>query len=350
MKSLYLHIGLPKTGSTYLQQWLTLNRTVLAEAKVWVPAQPLLAHRVAAEFIADERRAARQDVKQIKTVSFGEARDQIGLAVADPRFASGILSSEYFCECPPREVTALREVTGAAVIYVVLFLRRQNRLLESGYNQEVKAMGATHVIGPPRYSPRADWLVLYESWAAAFGEKNLRFVNYDVVAARRELLPAFLKAVDLPAELAANTRTDIADSQNQSLPANLLEFKRLANALGDLGLEQWLYRAIGAGMSGPTFRLPPEIARQHLALYAESNRKLARRLGMTDGDDLFPAADLADVAPGRGADLTDHLPIETVAQLLALHVRQAADREAELQQQIERLETRLSALEARAAD
>ena len=350
MRSLYLHIGLPKTGSTYLQQWLTLNRAALAAAKVWVPPRPLLAHRIAAEFITDERRAARQDVKHIKTVSFEEARDQLGPAVADPRFASGILSSEYFCECPPREVTALREVTGDAIVYVVLFLRRQDRLFESGYNQEIKAMGATYVIGPPRYSPKADWLVLYESWAAAFGEQNLRIVNYDVIAERRELLPAFLKAVDLSADLVTTTHTDIADGQNQSLPANLLEFKRLANALGDLELEQWLYRVIDAGMPGPAFRLPPEIARQHLALYAESNRKLARRLGMHDSDDLFPAADLSETAPARGADLTGHLPVDTVAQLLALLVRQSADREAELARQIEGLEKRLRALEARAAD
>ena len=208
-------------------------------------------------------------------------------------------------------------------------------------------MGAKHVIGAGRYSLKMDWLGLFEGWAAAFGERNIRIVNYDVVAERRELLPAFLDAVDLPRELAKTTRTEIADSQNQSLPANLLEFKRLANMCGELGLEDWLYRVIEAGLPGAPFRLPPETARRHLAIYAESNRELARRLGMNDTDALFPTADLT--GNSTGADLTNQLPVETVAQLLALQVREAQDREAAMSKRLAALERQLAELAARTA-
>jgi hypothetical protein len=69
MKTLTLHIGLPKTGTTYIQGWLQARRAALADVGVWVPARSIFAHRLACEFIADTRRAARGDVVHIKETS-----------------------------------------------------------------------------------------------------------------------------------------------------------------------------------------------------------------------------------------------------------------------------------------
>lgn len=342
MKNLYLHIGLPKTGTTNIQEWLSGNRAALASARVWVPANPIYAHRLATEWITDARRLEKSDVVSIRQIPFTVARNDLATAVKNPNFVSGIISSEYFFECPPREVERLRAVTGDDQIIIVLFLRRQDRLIESGYNQGVKAMAVAGTLGPPRYQEKLNWLKLFESWAQVFGEKNIRIVNYDIVAKSEQLLPAFFAAVELPEELRRATRSVIDAGRNQSLPANLLEFKRLANALGEFGLEGWLYRAVEAGIRGPSFRLPPQIARQHLAFYAESNRELAHRLGMPDASELFPVSDLGD-GPA-GADLTNHLPIETLAQLLALHIRETEGRQAALYNRLAALERKIERL------
>jgi hypothetical protein len=342
MKTLYIHIGLPKTGTTLIQRWLSLNQTILADERIWVPTKTIYAHRLAVEYITDVRRSARSDVIHIKNTPLQAVRSELMAAVQNPYFTSGILSSEYFYECPPKNVESLREIIGNTNVLIVLFLRRQDRLIESGYNQEVKAMGEVNPLGRPQYSEKLDWLKLFESWTNVFGHSNIRAINYDLVASQDELLPAFFDAVDIHPDLAKKGRSDSSDAENRSLPANLLEFKRIANKLGNLDLERWINRAIGAGVGGPQFRLSPDIARLHLSFYAEGNRQLASRLKMSNSDELFPTSDLG--GEPNGVDYTHRLPIETLAQLLALHIRQVEDWQAALTKKLVELDLKIQGI------
>jgi hypothetical protein len=342
MKILTLHIGLPKTGTTYVQGWLQARRAALAELGVWVPARPIFAHRLACEFIADARRAARADVVHIRGTEYGAAFEDLARGLRNARFNHAILSSEYFFEAQPGDVAALRDAAPDLAIRIVAFLRRQDRIIESGYNQEVKAMGATSRIGAPAYQKKLDWLLLFESWAAVFGEANVALVNFDLAGRAGGVLAEFCRAARLPPDLAVDADDRM---RNESLPANLLEFKRIANMLGGTekgaSVDDFLAHAMEAGIGGPGFRLSPEAARAHLAYYAQSNRALADRLGCPADAPLFPEQDL--LGEPAGADLTGRLPNETIAQLLALHIRQTA----RLTARIEVLEQEVTALRAR---
>jgi hypothetical protein len=278
MRRIFLHIGLPKTGSTYIQQWLMANRAGLAGIGTWVPARPIFAHRLAAEYIAHAGRASRPDVLKIKQTPFEAAQSDLEAATVAPGVNTGIISSEYFFECQPRDVEPLKRLVGDLPITIVAFLRRQDRLIESGYNQEVKAMGTSSLLSRPKYAERLNWLRLYERWGDVFGEDNIRVVNFDLAAQSKTLLAAFCAAAEIPENFLAGSKTNKDDGLNESLPANLLEFKRLANVYGEFGLNRFLDRAMKAGIPTPPFRLNPDIARAHVALYADSNRELAKRL------------------------------------------------------------------------
>jgi len=340
MKTLTLHIGLPKTGTTYIQGWLRTRRAALAERGIFVPARDIFPHRLACEFIGDARRAARADVVHIRQTPFAAALDDLAGALRDARVGHCIVSSEYFFEAEPSLVAALRQAAPDMDIRIIAFLRRQDRIIESGYNQEVKAMGITNKIALGAYQKRLDWLQLFEDWAAAFGEANVTLVNFDTVARAGGVLAEFCRAAGLPAELAAGADDR---ARNESLPADLLEFKRLANMLAgsagkDAPVEDFLARAMEAGIGGPPFRFAPEAARAHLAHYAQSNRALATRLGYSADEPLFPEHDLQ--GESAGADFTGHMPAETLAQLMALHIRHTAG----LTARIEALERELAAL------
>jgi hypothetical protein len=340
MKTLTLHIGLPKTGTTYIQGWLQANRVALAAAGTWVPSRQIYAHRLAAEFINDPKRTARSDVAHIRGTSFEAAQNDLVRGLRDDRFQQAIVSSEYFFESDPPQVASLRDLAPGTQMRIVVYLRRQDRIIESGYNQEVKAMGATSRIAAGAYQRKLDWLRLFESWAAVFGEANVTLLNFDLASRSGEVLGEFCRAAGLVAPAgAAPALTD--QSRNESLPANLLEFKRLANMVASTDLEEFLHQAVKAGIGGEGFRLAPEAARAHLAHYADGNRELARRLGRPAGEPLFPEDDL-DGQPA-GLDLTGRLPLKTVAQLLALHIQQTANQAAAAAARISALEQELAA-------
>ena len=314
-KTLYLHIGLPKTGTTYVQNWLGVNRNWLAERQTWSPSRDIYAHRLAVEYITDTRRRSRSDAIEILKTPLHDAALELANWVKDSRFTSAVVSSEYFFETDPRVVAESLPRIGPVKLKIVMVLRRQDRLIESSYNQEVKAMGITEALPPPHYQPELDWLKLFERWSDAFGEGNIAVVNYDKAMKDRSLLFGFCRAIGLAAELECSDGLTEPEHRNESLPSDLLEFKRLVNAYPACNIEGWLLDAARAGIGGPPFRLRPELARQYLSHYTAQNATLARRLYGSDASNLFDIDDL-DTAPD-GDDATNGLTVEIVARLLA---------------------------------
>ena len=347
MKRIYLHVGLPKTGTSYLQNWLNGNRSLLRNKNIWIPSKPLYPHRVAVEFITNSVRAARSDVVSIKHISYEEARRDLADALASSEYESGIISSEYFFECEPGNLDPLRAELSNLEVIIVLFLRRQDRIIESGFNQEVKAMRQKASLSRPRYFERLDWLRLYKKWSDGFGRDKIRLVNYDEVSKKNRLLPEFLRVTELPDSIMVGAQ-ELPHLQNESLPANLLEFKRLSNEVDFPELQYWLFDAIKMGVPAPPFRLTPEIACQHLSFYAESNAELSRILDPSGSSELFPPYEQMPGAPG--ADYTNNLPLATLVQLFVVHLKQEQEAKKALLQRVLSLEEALASLTKTVSD
>lgn len=319
---------------------MTKHRAKLVAAGVWVTGHPIHAHRLAVESITDARRAAQADVRRIRATGLADAEADLKRGLDDPHYRRLVISSEYFFEADPAEVRSRFGALSDAPVKIVVFLRRQDRLIESGYNQEVKAMGHREAPRMPVYTPRLDWSLVLGAWADCFGAENVTAIGYDKAAAEHAVVDRFFQALGVPAPRGFDD-PDRAD--NVSLPADLLEFKRIANTFGEFGLEPWLYEAVAQGVWAGRFRFPRDIAARYLELYAESNRATVERFLGGDPSELGLDEPLRD-DPNAG-NFVDALPVETLAKVVAFQLKTQLEREREMTARLERLEERLRLLE-----
>lgn len=332
MPEIVLHIGVPKTATTFLQGWLSRNRPLLARHGVWAPPRTMDAHRLAVEAIAAPAVRDRGDVVGIKAYSHAQAVAQVSDAIADSAIETLALSSEYFFEADPKLVkTEIADRFGVPARIVVV-LRRQDRLMESAYNQSVKAMGLRQRLTAPKDFKRLDWWQLISRWADVFGLDRIGVVNFDRSKNNKTTLQDFLACVS-PAlsQLDLSEAEQMAGTGNESLPADLLEFKRLANQFGDFRLQDLLVKMIAEGYQGPAFRMPADLARQVIEAYRESNERVAREVLHTDPP-LFP--DYGPDEANEGTDLAGRLPVEALAAVVAFYVKETSREISELKEQI----------------
>jgi glycosyltransferase involved in cell wall biosynthesis len=176
-KSLYLHIGHHKTGSSSIQHFLSVNRDALLETGVRYPDMgPAWAHHELASVClnnksspqafpvrSQERFGSREEWAE----HVGRLRDD-WLMCPEERI---ILSSEQFKNNNPFE---LRGFLDGFDVKVIVFLRRQDEKLESGFNQRLKSGNISQAdyegflkAGAKNYF--TDLLL----WEEAFGEGNI---------------------------------------------------------------------------------------------------------------------------------------------------------------------------------
>lgn len=244
-----LHIGAPKTASTYLQRRLRANADLLRKHGVYIPVIPAVAA------MAGNAKLLATTLSRRPSLTFQRGFPEIDVRKLDPaqivtelltgwraNFESIVLSAENL---RPNHAQRLRELLpNSAKIVVVLFIRRQDRWIDSYFNQMVK----TNEVAEPISSfvkrlcdtdgerlCRPDWFVHYEAWCNAFG--NCRIIFYDEVA--ENVFGAFFKAADLPrvpglsdvdrAQVSLNTH-EVAYLIEQKQPLDFQDFLQRKNA------------------------------------------------------------------------------------------------------------------------
>ncbi|MFT4286393.1 hypothetical protein [Nocardioides sp.] len=129
----YLHIGVPKTGTTYLQDRLFLNRTELARHGVKYP----VGARESMFFPAI-------DLTGIKWPGFHEkARGEWDALVRRTRLASGtvVISHEILAAAPPERIARLADDFAGAEVHVVISARDVARQLAADWQEGLKMYG-----------------------------------------------------------------------------------------------------------------------------------------------------------------------------------------------------------------
>jgi hypothetical protein len=219
-----LHVGAPKTASTYIQRRLRANAAGLRKRGIYVPVLPAVAE------MAGNAKLLPTALGQRPSLTFQRAFPNIDVRELDPKkilaelladwrrdAESVILSAENL---RPQHASGLRALLPHDVpCVVVLFVRRQDRWVDSYFNQMIKtneiqenmsAFLARLLEGGDERLCRPDWFEHYQAWRNAFGDCEIVF--YDEVSSN--VFGAFLNAagfqsppdlVDIgPAQLSLN--------------------------------------------------------------------------------------------------------------------------------------------------
>ena len=252
MVQIYLHAGLPKTGTTTLQNWLGENAPRLRAEGIFTFSKAELAHRLAVEGITSPERKAKQDIAAILKWQLEDAQAELRRAKRDKKISRIVLSSEYFSVADPAMVRQQLSTMSLDQVKIIIVLRRQDRLIESSYNQDVKTSEFTQTIVKAAYHASYDWDILASSWAKVFSPENLILRRYlDYVPAKGGIVSQIFGKLDPALAKLAKEHPPIEERSNASLPAALIEFKRLANLAGAPNLLALLEKASQLGVGGP---------------------------------------------------------------------------------------------------
>jgi SAM-dependent methyltransferase len=161
----YLHIGLPKTGSTALQWTFDVNRELLKQNGILypiasTPPQKGVGHQGLAEALTRSDQGPSEWKPMLREL------DQAGQAVA-------VISSEAFSSLQDEQVTLVRSYLEGHNVTVVVYLRRQDELLHGLYCTPVFFYGETRDFATWRRETEVDTFLDYRKllarWENAFG-------------------------------------------------------------------------------------------------------------------------------------------------------------------------------------
>ena len=285
-KTCFVHIGVPKTGTTLLQRFFFENREALLKHGVLYPDVSLrgFGHHDIAFLIA----GGYPDWATPQPRTLSELTTQLCNDVARVDPTTVLLSSEDFYLFPaPGALLKLLEtvkVAGRFRIVVIVYVRRQDLAHESWYNQTVKAQGATHRFDRSVLDTHALWD--YEAnlkrWADVFGTENIVVRPFEQAQfAGGSLIGDLLSVL----QLSANSFNPPSGRINTSLNKDLLEFQRLFNALPMAVQDKRRFHrqlmdlstaAQGNGRFNETPFLDYEGRKALLQTYEASNRAVAR--------------------------------------------------------------------------
>lgn len=304
MKTLYLHIGTPKTATTAIQTFCWDNREVL-EKKGY--CYPLFEHQFAnvqkyrnAHFlvgrIKDDNGKRQYDEEQAvvkeewgQVLRLFEQYDNVILS------DEGIWNRGFFDDtnCWERLAQGLPKDSGI-VVKVIVYLRRQDDFLFSWWNQQVKegmlsssVMSWEEVVGKMPYI-KLDYYDILTRISTYIGKENITVRTFDKKNFVGGSIQAdFLEAINLSFTDEYKMTTPM---QNPSLTKNNVEIKRVLNTLPDLNKQQNSYfrkvltEASANGEEDRRNMFSQEEKQAFMDKYREGNAQIAREYLGKDGD------------------------------------------------------------------
>lgn len=330
----YLHVGTPKSGTTYLQRVLDQNRERLAAAGVLVVGDRHVDRVHAALVLREDPRASALTARQ------AQSWQRLVAQIRAWDGPSAVLSYELFSAATREQVErALADLAGLDV-HVVITARDFGKMVPSAWQERLK-FGLTTPLDqwrPAREKagPRREWgwrtmdpASVAERWGASLAPEHVHVVT--VPRERRhpdELWHRFAAACDLTA-----TSDDLdlgVGLVNESLGVTAAELLRRVNERigppieGSREQARWLRDTLAHGVLANLGSEPIQINDRQLE---DAQRQATKSVHRVEAAGYDVRGDLDDLAPSRGGgrspqDVTDAELLDTaldaIVQLLLL--------------------------------
>ncbi|GAB3281278.1 hypothetical protein [Parahaliea aestuarii] len=234
--TVYLHIGAPKTGTSSLQSALSASAGSLLKQGVLYPAKCREGdahHVLVCDLIAKYQPHPMPDV-WYGTFPRGTAWQALEDELASHQGAveKVILSSELFfgqTHHLPRILDDIRTALDGYDVKVLMYLRPQDQLYSSFYNQDVKGTrqwsGSAYEFYETHQIFLKDYFQLVSEWGSAFGPDNIilrPFESGQLIGG--DILADFCDLMGIPS-LSGNA----GESRNDALGVTQLYIKRCLN-------------------------------------------------------------------------------------------------------------------------
>jgi hypothetical protein len=298
MARIYLHIGAPKTATSTLQATLAANRGSLLQAGVLYPSHCLNGtahHALACDLIERYQGNALPDF-WYGDVPRGRAWellrqeiDQQGAGLQRVVVSTELLFGHgHYLQ---RMSAEIRDLLRGHELCIVVYLRRQDQLYSSFYNQDVKGARQWSESAYQFYETHQifqnDYHSLLSSWRDALGEGRVLLRPYEAQQWHEgDLVADFCRLCELPVLRSCERE------HNESLGTNQLYIKRCLNRVGfpkernDEVLRE-LARLCPEPPGAHPLYVHPRLYQQQRQQWILTNRKLEREF--LDGRALFNA-------------------------------------------------------------
>lgn len=263
MKSIILHIGYNKTGTTAIQKSLYYNRDILEKNGIYYPKKcrgkrKSPAHHALAEsllFRIKKPLPRFVNTKIYSNYSFDYYWNILKAELQETKAPVVFISSEAFSRLRgnPAQMQFIREQLKGHRIRILVYLRSQPEFLASAYNQAVKRGYETRTVEELMHS---GWMTInyfeeLEDWASVFGCENIIVRIFD-----QQKMPGGVM-VDVEQVLSnegivliktKNPKKSFSLKWNVGLPNSMVETKRQINAscslpaFLDKAVNAWLHR------------------------------------------------------------------------------------------------------------
>ena len=270
----FLHIGLPKTGTTYLQHALWSNKEALREAGLLLPGRHRRRHLLASLDVREDPKLARRpgDVSAPWQDLVDECRDWAGDVV---------ISHEFFGAASSAQVSRVVDSLEGFEVHVVVTARSMTDLGLSRWQEWVKSGGKLGVDEYPQkqgYDPVDEWgwgsfdlASVLERWGAVVPPRDVHVLPVDPRSAPSDLWLRFAEVLGLD-----GASFPVADlPKNRSLGVVEVELLRRINphltdftSAGDRG--NWIRGYLGEGDVLPA-------GRERFRSSEDKHRELAER-------------------------------------------------------------------------
>ncbi|SNT17269.1 hypothetical protein [Tropicimonas sediminicola] len=306
MKTILLHMGTHKTGSTTLQTSLDAFRQPLREAGVTFlgPGRPYphlysaFLHRKS-DFIYNRHNGLSEAEIQARDA---ETLDKLDRRIGKARNETLIVSSEYLSKLSVAEMADMREWFGRHGRVVAVYFYRELPSWIASDSQQMAKVGRT--TGPTPFSIAIERVITMPlRIGEVFGADNTVFLRFED-AIVDGICNSFLARLDCPT-LASLGLEEIR--ANEGISANAVRALYAYNRLFPFGSadrpEALMQRLIG--LEGPKYQIagfrPEEIAR-----YAEARAEVLEKLGLSLQDPAeLPVSESLDPQADAMAELLE---------------------------------------------